>query len=57
MTPTIAVDDLRFRVVLSAKRRTIELSVERDGALVVRAPEGAARQRLEAFIRQKRPWV
>jgi len=57
MTPTLTVDDLRFDVVLSARRRTIELSVERDGALTVRAPEGATAPRLEAFVRQKRAWV
>ena len=57
MTPTLAVDDLRFAVALSARRRTIELSVERDGALVVRAPEGATTARLEAFIREKRGWL
>ena len=57
MTPTIDVDDLRFSVVLSPGRRTMELSIERDGALVVRAPSHAKVERLEAFIREKRGWV
>ena len=57
MTPTLTVADLRFDVVLSPWRRTMELSVERDGALVVRAPTGATPERLKAFIRQKRAWV
>jgi hypothetical protein len=57
MTPTLTVGDLEFDVVLSARRRTIELSVERDGALVVRAPARATPERLEAFIREKRGWV
>ena len=57
MTSTLTVDDLRFDVVLSARRRTIELSIERDGALVVRAPERATTARLKAFIRDKRAWV
>jgi predicted metal-dependent hydrolase len=57
MIPVLAVGDLRFDVVLSVRRRTMELSVERNGALVVRAPEGATRPRLEAFIREKRGWV
>ena len=57
MTSTLNVDDLHFDVVLSARRRTIEVSVERDGALVLRAPERATAPRLEAFIRQKRPWI
>jgi len=57
MNSILSLDDLRFDVVLSARRRTVELSVERDGALVVRAPEGATSARLEAFIREKRGWV
>lgn len=57
MIPVLAVGDLRFEVVLSARRRTMELSVERDGGLVVRAPEGATSARLEAFIHEKRTWV
>ncbi len=57
MNLILTVDDLRFDVVLSPRRRTIELSVERDGAQVVRAPEGATLERLEAFIREKRAWV
>jgi predicted metal-dependent hydrolase len=57
MTPVLNVDDLRFDVVLSARRRTMELSVERNGDLVIRAPEGATRARLEAFIREKRTWI
>jgi predicted metal-dependent hydrolase len=35
----------------------MELSVERDGALVIRAPERATAERLKAFIREKRVWV
>jgi len=35
----------------------MELSVERDGALVVRAPDGATNDRLESFVRDKRAWV
>ena len=57
MMPVLAVGDLRFDVVLSARRRTMELSVERNGALVIRAPEGATGARLEAFIHEKRTWV
>lgn len=55
--PTLTVDDLRFEVAYSPRRKTVELSVERDGALVVRAPLGAATDRLEAFVRAKRTWV
>jgi len=57
MIPTLTVDDLRVDVVLSSRRRTMELSVERNGALVVRAPQRATPERLKAFIREKRAWV
>lgn len=57
MSATLAVDDLRFDVVLSPRRRTIVVSVERNGSLVVRAPTKATPERLKAFIRQKRAWV
>jgi len=57
MTPTLTVDDLLVDVVVSARRRTLELSVERDGSLVIRAPERAPRERLEAFIREKQAWA
>jgi predicted metal-dependent hydrolase len=33
------------------------LSVERNGELVIRAPERATEARLDAFIREKRMWV
>lgn len=55
--PTLTLDDLRFEVAFSPRRKTIELSVERDGALFVRAPEGAATDRLEEFVRAKKGWV
>jgi len=55
--PTLTVDDLRVEVTYSSRRRTIELSVERDGALVVRAPAEAAADRLESFVRDKKAWV
>jgi predicted metal-dependent hydrolase len=53
----VSVDDLRVEVTLSARRQTMELSVERDGALVIRAPERATAERLQAFIRAKHNWV
>lgn len=54
---TITVADLVFEVVRSPRRRTAEISVERDGHLVVRAPVGAEDATLERFAFQKRGWV
>ncbi len=57
MTETLTVDDLTFEVVRSARRRTSEIGVERDGRLVVRAPVSVSGTALEQFARQKRAWV
>jgi predicted metal-dependent hydrolase len=50
--------DLLFDLRFSARRRTVEISVKRDGSLVLDAPpEGADEQRLLAFIEAKRLWI
>jgi predicted metal-dependent hydrolase len=54
---TLTVDDLRFEVRRSARRRTVGITVMRDGALVVAAPQRASVRRLEAVVRDKLPWV
>jgi predicted metal-dependent hydrolase len=54
---TIAVDDLRFAVRWSRRRRTIGISVARDGGLRVLAPAGVSARRLEQAVRAKLPWV
>jgi hypothetical protein len=51
------VDDLRFTVRRSARRRTVGITVKRDGALVIAAPAHASRRRLEAVVAEKLPWV
>jgi predicted metal-dependent hydrolase len=54
---SIVVDDLRFTVRRSARRRTIGITVKRDGELVVAAPDRASERRLESVVREKLPWV
>ena len=54
---TIAVDDLRFAVRWSRRRRTIGISVARDGGLRVLAPAGVSARRLEETVRARLPWV
>jgi predicted metal-dependent hydrolase len=57
MAPTLTVQDLTFEVRWSAQRKTVELSVERDGSLVIRAPEGTDSSVLEGFVREKSFWL
>jgi len=57
MTPMLTVNDLTFEVRWSSRRKTVELSVERDGSLVIRAPKGTADSVLEGFVRDKTFWL
>lgn len=54
---TLRVNDLHFEVRRSARRRTLEIVVERDGALIVTAPPGVPSASLRDFVRRKRMWV
>jgi predicted metal-dependent hydrolase len=49
--------DLAFALRFSSRRRTLEITVERDGSLLLSAPEGAAERDLREFVREKRYWV
>ena len=57
MAPTLTVEDLTFEVRWSESRKTVELSVERDGSLVIRAPKGTDSSVLEGFVREKTFWL
>ena len=54
---TMVVDDLRFAVQRSARRRTMQITVERDGSLVLSAPRNVDEARLRAFVLDKRFWI
>lgn len=54
---TLTVEDLSLELRWSGRRRTVELTVERDGALVLKAPEGTDEALLADFVREKRMWV
>lgn len=53
----LQVDDLQFTVFHSMRRKTMQITVERDGALVLSAPTGTAQERLHAFVQEKRQWI
>src|SRR5258708_2427524 len=53
----LVLGDLEFEVRRSDRRRTLGLTVERDGSLVLSAPPHVADARLERFAKQKRFWV
>lgn len=57
MSETLVVDDLRFALERSPRRKTVGITVERDGSLSVRAPEDCSRDRVEEIVHEKRFWI
>jgi predicted metal-dependent hydrolase len=57
MNQVLTVGDLAVGVMFSPRRKTVELTVERDGTLMVRAPHGTPQGVLEGFIQDKQFWV
>lgn len=54
---TLVVHDLRFEVRRSERRRALEITVERDGELVLSAPKAVPVARLREFADRKRMWI
>ena len=57
MTELLTVDDLTFEVRRSARRKTVEIIVDRGGELLIAAPEGLAQEVMEGFVRELKFWV
>lgn len=55
--PQLQVDDLQFQVRRSTRRRTIQITVERGGELVLSAPPETDEAVLRAFVLNRRFWV
>lgn len=53
----LQVDDLQFSVRYSARRRTMQVTVERDGTLVLSTPPDVEMETLRAFVRENRFWI
>jgi predicted metal-dependent hydrolase len=51
------VEDLSFSIRRSTRRRTMQITVERDGELVLSAPPDVDEARLLAFVQEKRLWI
>lgn len=54
---TLVVGDLELRIAPRSDRKTIEIVVERDASLVLKAPPTATIERAEQFITAKRQWI
>lgn len=53
----LTVNDLRFEVRRSERRRAMEITVDRGGELVLSAPLDVPTARLRDFAQRKRMWV
>lgn len=54
---TLTVNDLRFEVRRSSRRRALEITVDRGGELVLSAPPDVPDATLRNFVQRKRMWV
>ncbi len=57
MSELLTVGDLSFELRRSDKRKTIGITVERNGSLIVTAPLDCPLDTIKAVAEEKRPWV
>lgn len=53
----IQVDDLQFAIRRSSRRRTMQITVERTGELILSAPPDVGIDQLRDFVSEKRFWI
>lgn len=57
MNETLTINDLEFEVRRSCRRKTLGLTVDWFGELVVHAPELSGEDELRRFLKKKMLWV
>jgi len=57
MSGTLTIDDLTFALRRSSRRKTLGITIERDGALVLTAPNDTPVEEIERLTRQKGLWI
>lgn len=53
----LQVDDLAFELRRSARRKSVQVTVDRGGELVLSAPDDCSIATMEDFVREKRFWI
>ncbi len=53
----IVIDNLRFELTKSSRRKTLEIGVDRQGELTLTAPTDCSRAKIERFARDRKFWV
>jgi len=56
-SPSLQVDELRFALQRSTRRKTMQITVERNGDLLLSAPPDVDEATLRAFVIEKRFWI
>ena len=56
MTAMAKIDDLKYRLRRS-NRKSMAISIERDGGIMVKVPHQAKLNNIEKFIAEKRIWI
>jgi predicted metal-dependent hydrolase len=49
--------ELTYKIIRSAKRRKLTITVERDRTVVVHAPEGMTDEKIRQVVESKRQWI
>jgi predicted metal-dependent hydrolase len=57
MTSVIEVDELRFELIRSPNRNTMEIIIERNGELSLRIPERCSDEEAQAFAASRLTWI
>jgi predicted metal-dependent hydrolase len=54
---SLTVDDLHFELRASAQRRTLQVTIDRGGELVLYVPPDCDSAAVEEFVRERRLWI
>ena len=54
---SLVVNDLKFELRRSTRRRALEITVDRSGEVILSAPSNVDEAKLRAFVQRKRMWV
>jgi predicted metal-dependent hydrolase len=57
MSEVLTIEDLQFELRRSPRRKTVGITVDRDGSLILYAPACAGTEGLERVARRSRLWV
>ncbi|WP_150302454.1 YgjP-like metallopeptidase domain-containing protein, partial [Pseudomonas profundi] len=53
----LTVDDLHLTIRRSARRKTMQITVERDGSLILSTPPEVEEGTLRQFVQEKSFWI